>query len=221
VLDRIARSIAISAILALPAAAEVLTIYRCTSAGGSVSLQDKPCHAADEQTRRQVLRHLDTPSLAPAEPERPQEGVPSPALDAAADRPPPPPPPLWVCVDFDGSQRESSDGQPRGRYVPLWVVGRDPDAPAQLFGRVGDSPGLPAVAPAAGARSRVVTGNQAAPQVWVAERCYELGPAAACRRYAEQQRELERRIFNAQPSERALLAPQSEALRRTLTESCP
>lgn len=206
-------------LLTLPAAAEVLTIYRCTSADGAVSLQDTPCRADAEQTRRQVLRRLDSPSPTPTAELSPAVEVPPPADDAASGRPPPPP--LWLCVDFDGSQRESGDGEPRGRYVPLWVVGRDPNAPAQLFGRVGDAPALPAVAPPDGARTRVVSGNQAAPQVWVAERCYRLDPATACRRYADRRRELERRIFNAQPGERALLAPQSAALRRTLSESCP
>lgn len=204
----------------MPAASAgaTLTIFRCASADGAISLQDRPCPDDADQSQRRVRRERDAPATAPVAPAAATEDVAEPPIELPAPRALPPP--LWLCVDFDGSQRESSDGQPRGRYVPLWVVGRDPDAPAQVFGRVGNRPALPAVRPPAGARSRTATGTQPAPQVWVAERCYTLGPAAACERYAEQRRELERRIFNAQPSERALLAPQSEALRRILSESC-
>ncbi|MGQ0798815.1 MAG: hypothetical protein ACT4NL_01715 [Pseudomarimonas sp.] len=131
-----------------------------------------------------------------------------------------PPPPLWTCVDFDGKERESRDGVGRGRYVPLWVVGRDPYAPRQLFGRVGQPLPQPATRPATGPRTMVEQNTGSAPLVYVEERCHEMSSEQACQRYREKRQEIERKIFNSQSSERSVLAPQSESLRSLLEQHC-
>ncbi len=201
------------------AAGERIDVYRCLSDQGAVALQDRPCPVDATEEKRRLLRPLDPPAVA----EMPAESTPELLTEpppAEAPPEPSPPPPLWLCIDFDGSERESADGQPRGRYVPLWLIGRDPYAPGQLFGRVGGPPALPPVRPAEGPRTRTAMPSAPAPMVYVEERCVALSAAERCRRYAAQRSELERRIFNAQPSEKAILAPQSAELRSILVEHC-
>lgn len=130
------------------------------------------------------------------------------------------PPLLWRCIDFDGSERESEDGRAHGRYVPLWVVGRDPDAPAQLFGRIGAPLPRPSTTPGGGPLTTHSRTGDAQPMVYVEERCYLLSPAARCIRLRERREAIERRRFNAQPTERAELGKASDALRAILAESC-
>ncbi len=195
-------------------------VYRCVDPAGAVSLQDRPCPPSHTASRREVVRELDAPPLAAKLQAR--DG--SPAAPESRESPPEPirpePPPLWRCVDFDGSERESEDGRPRGRYVPLWVVGRDPGAPAQLFGRVGAAPARPAMTPGGGPPTTYSPRGNAQPTVYVEERCYLLSPAARCARLQEERAAIERRRFNAQPTERAELGKDSDALRATLAESC-
>lgn len=201
-------------------AAERIDVYRCAGEDGGVSLQDQPCPPGSDETYRQLRRPADAPTPIRAEPavEPEHEQIPDPA---PVFTPRSVMPPLFQCVDFDGSQRESSDGIPRGRYVPLWVVGRDPYAPRQLFGRVGAPLPQPGVRPPAGPQTTqeqpTATGL---PLVYVEERCYRLSFDQACERYAAQRRELERKIFNSQASDRAILQPQSNALRLLLAEHC-
>ncbi|MFA5683335.1 MAG: DUF4124 domain-containing protein [Lysobacteraceae bacterium] len=198
------------------APASSLTVYRCEDAQGRVSLQDHPCAAGQTQRQRQVPRVADSPLPLP-QPALPVEPAPAPA--AAPIRPPrAPPPPMWLCRDFDGSERESADGQPRGRYVPLWVVGRDPDAPGQFFGRVGAASPVAPIRPVDGPRS--AQGVQAEPQVWVEERCRLLGPADTCTRLAAQRSEIERQRFNAQQGDRLRLGEESTRLAGLLSTHC-
>ena len=55
----------------------------------------------------------------------------------------------------------------------------------------------------------------------VEERCRPLSPRRTCDRYLQQRRELERTMFNSQSSERALLEPEVQRLRRLLADHCP
>lgn len=215
--QRIARSIA-TLILALPclsAQAQTTVVYRCVDAEGHVSLQDEPCPSGQQQS----VRELTEPSGLETVPAIEIDGVarevaPPPA--PPGDEPPPPPPPLWRCVDHEGETYLSRDGVPNARWLPLWVVGIDPRAPAQAFGKVGapkpkppsTGPGVPAVA---GARE---------PLIWVEDVCRRLDDAAACEHYADRRADLRRRIFNSQPSERAQLQPEERELTRILRESC-
>ncbi len=198
---------------------ERLSVYRCSDGNGAVSLQDQPCPKGTDQSLRRLRRPID-PS-----PEVDRANVR--ATDTSPEPKPPiaesnntPPPPLWTCVDFDGNERESVDGIGRGRYVPLWVVGRDPYAPRQLFGRVGGPLPQPSLRPATGPQTTVEQNPGSAPLVYVEEHCYRLSAEQTCLRYAAQRREIERAIFNRQSSERAVLEPQSTALRILLQEHC-
>jgi hypothetical protein len=206
---------------ALAKASERISVYRCATVDGAISLQDHPCPASSAQTLRLLVRPPPSPPGSPLDSAAAatDSGTDEPHQTPDRQREPSPAPPLWVCLDYDGTERESSDGVARGRYVPLWVVGRDPDAPAQVFGRVGAPPPQPNVQPPGGPRTVYSSAGSAA-QVYVEERCYLLTPGEACERYAERRRKLERRIFNSQPSERDRLRPESESLRRVLTDAC-
>ncbi len=195
-------------------------VFRCVDEDGAVSLQDRPCPPGHASTKREVIREPDAPArhtAAPSAPVPATEELPDATAVEAARREPPP---LWRCIDFDGSERESEDGRPHGRYVPLWVVGRDPDAPAQLFGRIGAPPPRPATTPGGGPRTTYSRIGGAQPMVYVEERCFLLSPEARCIRLRERHEAIERRRFNAQPTERAELAKVSDALRAALAESC-
>ena len=198
--------------------AERLSVYRCSDSTGAVSLQDQPCPVLSEQTVRQIRRPIERKPAA-GEPARPPDPAPA-ELQPPNAEPRRPPPPLWTCVDFDGQERESADGAGRGRYVPLWVVGRDPYAPRQLFGRVGEPLPQPSVRPATGPPTIVEQNTGSTPLVYVEERCYQMSAEQACLRYAEKRHEIERQIFNSQSSDRSVLQPQSAILGALLREHC-
>jgi len=202
----------------LALSSERVAVYRCAAENGGVSLQDRPCPASSQET----LRHLPRPPESAAVP--PMPAPPKPVADpppiSKPVQPRAPPPPLWRCLDFDGSERESPDGIPRGRYVPLWVVGRDPYAPAQVIGRVGAPRPQPPLRPSARPTTTVTGVTQSSPLVYVEERCLMLSPAQTCARYAEQRKELERQMFNRQASDRAILRPQADRLRDLLAKHC-
>ncbi len=216
--------IAVCAVLSLvqfdARAGERINVYRCAAADGAISLQDLPCPPSSDESIRRLRR--------PDEPDTPLPSVAQPSSTTTAAEPPQlsqppdvdPLPPLWVCRDFDGAERESIDGEPRGRYVPLWVVGRDPYAPGQLFGRVGEPLANPTIAPSGRPPTQVDQSTTSSLLVYVAERCFLLSPSQRCVRFAEQRRELERKIFNSQASDRAIYAPQSAALRKLLIDHC-
>ena len=198
-------------------------VYRCVAKDGSISLQDHSCPSSSEATLKRLPRPDDPhPSLDKAT--RPAESDANPVSTPDAARSSPgnrEPPTLWICVDHQGKERESNDGIPEGRYVPLWVVGRDPYAPAQTFGRVGEPRPLPRVQPADGPRTRTASPHAPSPLVYVEERCRPLSPGRICDRYLQQRRELEREIFNAQSSDRAVLKPEVLRLKRLLADHCP
>lgn len=220
------RSIAACALLAAcrGSCAGELLVYRCVAADGSVALQDRPCPRAASEQRRSLALPADAPGSA--EPVEPLRVDAAPVADAAdvADRdataPAPAPPPLWECVRHDGERYESDTGVPERRWVPLWVLGRDPRAPPSLFG----TPGAPAPTP----RGRGPAGPTVPPQVglattpgaWVEDRCQRLPPAEACRRFADRRDALRRQWRLAQASERARIAPQERELSRVLREAC-
>ena len=200
--------------------AERVTVYRCAAADGGISLQDQPCPPSSQESIRRMRRPIDreVPTLKVTAPP-PTTPDPEPQAAMAPDAVSPLPP-LWLCRDFDGAERESTDGEPRGRYVPLWVVGRDPYAPRQEFGRVGEPLANPNTAPPGSPPTQVDGAPTSSSLIYVAERCYLLSADERCTRFAAQRREIERKIFNSQDSDKAILAPKSARLRQILIEHC-
>jgi hypothetical protein len=121
-------------VASVPAHAEV-AIYRCTDAGGAVTVQnDTPCPKGSKQTRRVVETptssappaYIETPSIAPApapEPVPAPQPAASPPASTIPDGERLPPPPLFECTTWDDDHYLSDDGTPSERCVPLDVTG--------------------------------------------------------------------------------------------------
>lgn len=117
--------------LAVPATAHAdVTVYRCTAAGGAVTLQDTPC--ADGA--RQEVRTLQRPQDPPPRAADPAVSVPAPVVDAT----PPPqvvrvhaPQPMYECITPDGERYTSDRGDGNPRFVPFWTGGGPRRGPAR------------------------------------------------------------------------------------------
>ena len=103
-------------------------IYRCTDAGGMLSIQSVPCPRGQHQERSVIARPVDpvpvptTTTVAPAAPvadavQAQPAAPPSPSVDDT----PLPPPPLYRChTPSGGSYANETDNPPeRCRNVPL------------------------------------------------------------------------------------------------------
>lgn len=198
------------------AQAEVLLVYRCVAADGSVALQDRPCPPDSEQARSARLRPAEAdPEPSPAATTAPAPAAAATAAPATTLPAPAPPPALWECVRHDGSRYESDSGIPERRWVPLWVLGRDPRAPPSLFGPLGTR--RPAAAPAdPGAPPALALG----PGMWVEDLCQRLSPDQACARFADRRAALRREWQRAMPSGRDRMAAELDALAGILRRSC-
>ena len=203
----------------LPAPAQpatTVTVYRCTSATGKVSLQDAPCAAGQAQQARQMQRPVD----APARPV-PSSPVPPPATVAV----PPardvvylaPPRPLYECVTPDGERYTSDDGRGNPRWVPLWTLGIPVARRPMPGGGIG-SPAPPShPAPSPRDRLRPLVGGGG---TWVRDDCAILPPAEACARLRDRRAVLRTRFFNAQEKERDALRTEERALNARLDNDC-
>lgn len=138
-LARRARSRALLIVLAcaspLPSTVAQVVIYRCTDAGGAVTLQNgTPC----PKGTRQQKRVLDTPAPA-APPVAPVVTAPPLAAPAAppvapepisepehvVEAPRQPPPALFQCTTWDKERYFGEDAQPPARCAPMQVTGLD------------------------------------------------------------------------------------------------
>lgn len=213
----------IAALLALPAwhasQAQGVQVYRCTAADGSVALQDSPC-AKDTAQQLRTLK-------------RPPAGVPAPVPEAqAADAEAPPPEtpvppgepepvaatPLFECITHDGQTYQNETGIGEMRWVPLWVLGMDPAAPARTFQRTGATPAPPRDAPRAPAKAP----DTAAPGAgtWIRDTCYELSPDVVCERMRERVAEVRRKRRLAQTTARVPLDAEYSELSARLATQC-
>jgi hypothetical protein len=92
-----------------------ITVYRCTDAGGRLTLQDAPCAKDQSQQTRRMLQLQDPPPRA------------TPVAPVATQPPPQPRPeriivqreprPMYECVRPDGSRYSSDDGEGNPRWV--------------------------------------------------------------------------------------------------------
>lgn len=205
--------LATCAAIAPARAAGEVTIYRCVTAGGKVSLQDHPCPKDVHQDVRQMIRPQDPPPRPPA-----------PVVQAPAAPAPPEvrivhvrdPQPLYECTSFDGQTYLSQSGIPQSRFVPLWVLG------FRMFGGSGfDDVGRPAPMPMP-PPAQPLPNNQFAlqPGSWIEDRCVRLPQAEVCQRMRDRQDELGTRIFNAQPSDRVRYERERQGLIEQLREDC-
>lgn len=124
--------------------AQSVVIYRCTDAGGALTVQnDVPCPKGSRQERRVIESVPSAPSPPIVSPTRtPSPPVPMSAATPAAvatattgsSQPGPgrsdiaiadrlPPPSLFECRTYDNGRYLSDDGEPPQRCVPLTTTG--------------------------------------------------------------------------------------------------
>lgn len=200
------------------AAADQVTIYRCTDAGGKLTLRDTPCAKGQTQQTRTMLRPKDAPTPparrpAAARPTAEQPAAPRVVVIQA-------PRPLYECVSPDGERYSSDTDDGRPRWVPLWTLGY-PVHPQRLA--LGDHIGAPPPRPSdRPERSPLppLAGLAYTPGTWVRDRCYPLPQAEVCDRLLDRRSELRRRFFNAMPSERELLRVEERGINARLDNDC-
>ena len=207
-------------LLAAPAAAEDLTVYRCTDSEGHVSLRDTPCPRGLREQSIDMQRPTDPP--------------PAPVIvrsEAASTPPAPPtqtrvliveaPRPLYQCTTPEGDRytSDTADGNPR--WVPLWTLGYPAVWPRNPLGdRVG---ALPPVPPSTGPGAPdypPIVGIAYTPGAWVRDHCVRLPKAQACEHLRAEQRAMRKEWFNAMPSRRAEVAQEERVLEQRLSRTC-
>ncbi len=210
---------------AAPAAAQGVTVYRCTDARGKVELRDSPCAKDKLQTTRKLVRIASPPAAPRLAPVR---------VDAPAPAPPPPqyvfvsaPRPLYECVTPDGERYTSDSPEGNPRWMPLWTLDYPLLAQRNLY-----RPGSASVRYRDGrVDARVRTGGVQRTVVrtiaaygnagtWVRDACSALPPREACAQLRDRRDELRRQAFNAQPSDRALLDREERGINARLSQDC-
>lgn len=206
----------------LPAAAAgatpQVTIYRCTDASGHVTLRDTPCHAGSEQEVRNMQRPKDAPL-------RPSNAMPAPIQASATVAPATrvlvlrTPQPMYECTTPDGSRYTSASPEGNPRRVPLWTMGYPVQAGGNDLAITGghvriDDGGVSMTPPLPYAPWPANAGT------WVRDRCHALPQAEVCDRLRDDRREIDRRFFNAQASERDVLRLQRRSVQARLDADC-
>ena len=207
-------------LLATPASAEELTVYRCTDGAGHVALRDTPCPDGLREQAIDMQRPTDPPPAPVIVSSRSTGQAPTPPQETRvviveAPRP------LYQCTTPDGDRYTSDapDGNPR--WVPLWTLGYPAYLPRNPLGdRVGaprptppnDGPGAPDLPP--------IVGIAYTPGAWVRDRCVQLPRANACDILRAEQRELRKEWFDAMPTRRAEVAEEERALESRVARTC-
>lgn len=189
--------------------ADSVRIYRCTSSGGAVALQNTPC----SDGRQQVLdmqRPQDPPARAVA------------AMPVQAPAPPvrevrivsvQPPQPMYECVASDGGRYISDNAEGNPRWVPTWVYGYP-------LRRAGPPPPAPASPPVHGARPAAVGVIVPYGSVLVRDECHALPPREVCARLSDRRWELIRRYNSALQSEREQLMREQRGIEARMDQDC-
>jgi len=215
----------------VPLRAGQLTIYRCTDAGGKLTVRDSPClHGERQQTQERIRprdgKPLASPAPAPPAP-RDSETVRYVVRPAHA--------PLHACITPDGRRYLSES--PYGdapRWTPVWVpartvpdgrsghrgraVGAEIGGRTHLIGRLPD-PATASPAPLPGMRH---LHGLFAPVggYWSYDACTPLTPEEACGEWSDRRHVISRRYYQAMPSERRAMDRESALLSRRIADAC-
>ena len=207
-------------LLAAPAAAGELMVYRCTDGDGLVALRDTPCPAGLREQTIEMQRPVAPPPVPRLISTEPAPAPPTPApltrvVYVEAPRP------IYQCTTPDGDTytADNADGNPR--WVPMWTLGYPVVLPRNPLGdRVGAPPPEPP-GDGPGLRDRRSTvGLPYAPGTWIRDQCVRLPRAQACALLREQKRELRDEWFDAMPTRRAEVAEEEQVLVARLAATC-
>lgn len=166
-----------------PATSHV-TVYRCITADGNVTLRDTPCTKGARQETRSMVRPADAPP-PPAPPTTPGDAAPAPPPRIVIVREKPAPAPMYTCTTPDNTTYTSDSPEGNPRWVPMWTLGWP----------------VPA-------------------GTWVRDECRRMPQAETCARLRDRRDAIERRFFNAMPSERARLDIEERGIDARLDADC-
>ncbi|MDE2407191.1 MAG: DUF4124 domain-containing protein [Xanthomonadaceae bacterium] len=192
----------------------LLTVYRCTDAGGKVSVGDAPCPQGQNQQVRAMQRPQDAPAR-PMPPAPPATAHPAPAVQQA-----PvyliPPRPMYECTTPDGKRYTSDDNRGNPRWVPLWTLGYPVVRPKSALGDNIGRPDAVLHPPPRDMNWPVATGGG----TWIHDDCVMLPPADACARLRDRRDAIRTRFFNAQEKERDSLRIEERGINARLDNDC-
>lgn len=239
---------AIMAPAAAPAQDEV-TIYRCTDGQGRLALQDFPCAEGEQQQIRTMARPqppAGADRAAPIAPEPPPAADPPPVAVDITIRPPPRP--MYECTTPDGERYTSDNGDGNPRPAPTWNWGGPWSGPAPGVGPgprgssdrraagiaspgMSTSPGPSLTRPSADATAPPPRprppGHPHYPVYGygdndglIRDQCHPLPQSRVCSLLGDRRTEIRRRMFNAQPSERAVLREEERDISARLLDDC-
>lgn len=230
---------------ATPAPAQdTTTIYWCTDAQGLRTLQDFPCAQDQRQQARTVPRLRER-----AAPEPDDDVAPEPAATAGLEPPVveivvrTPPRPMYECITPEGERYLSDDGQGNPRPAPVWFwdsgywSGPAPGVPPGPRGADRQAAGIasPGMSTSPGPSLTTPRRDQPPPPSrprhrghypvpggggWIRDECHPLPQARVCGLLSDRRTEIRRRMFNAQPSERAVLREEERGITARLDADC-
>lgn len=161
-------------LLALAPPARAAEAFRCTSADGSVSFQDRPCNRTLQQERLK-LKGYALPMVEELAPAPTAEPEPAPAARTQPAAPSQPPPSFFLCTRFDGSEYTSDIGIGGTSWVPYGAV-----APNRSLAKAYGPGGAGVSAPGVREPKSMPAPTGATHYVQVDDECQRLAPVQAC-----------------------------------------
>lgn len=170
-----------------------VTVYRCIGADGGVSLRDTPCPSGQRQETRTMVRPTDAPASA--------------RTSASAS----------ASVPAAGDGAGAAD-KPARRIV----VVREPAPPPMYECTTPDNSTYTSDSPEGNPRwvPMWTLGWPVPAGTWIRDTCRAMPQAETCARLRDRRAAIERRFFNAMPSERARLDLEERALDARLDADC-
>jgi hypothetical protein len=174
-----------------------VTVYRCQSGSGAITLSDAPCPAGQRQQVREMLRPQDPPPSVPTASPTPAPPAAPIVRDVVVYRTPPRP--MYECTTDEGKTYTSDNGEGNPRLVPIWSLGYPGGAIHRGHGGGG----------------AVVIGN-----TWVRDVCHQLPQAEVCDRLRDRRYEIQRQYHSALQSERHALDQEQRGVDARLGNDC-
>lgn len=227
-----------------------VTIYRCTDAQGRLALQDFPCADGEQQQVRTMARPQDPaprPGDPATHPDPAASPAPEPPVVEVVVRSPPRP--MYECITPEGERYTSDNGDGNPRPAPVWnwgggrwagpapgvppgpVSGADRRAAGIASPGMSTSPGPSLTTPAPAGPASPPPPRPRPPRhgpAWgypggggmIRDECQRLPQGRVCSLLSDRRTEIRRRMFNAQPSERAVLREEERDITARLQEDC-